>query len=88
MSLSAVVAIIIFQGDCICHHDYSGQNGNESFFFFFICCTPERAQGYAFIGTIIEYNQSINKWSVPPHFLPLLGGPNPRSEPVQVVVAW
>ena len=24
--------------------------------FFFICCTPERAQGYAFIGTIIDYN--------------------------------
>ena len=22
--------------------------------FFYICCTPERAQGYAFIGTIIE----------------------------------
>ena len=29
---------------------------NAEYLFLFICCTPERAQGYAFIGTIIDYN--------------------------------
>ena len=31
-------------------------NGCSIIAFFSICCTPERAQGYAFIGTIIDYN--------------------------------
>ena len=68
--------------------DYTEKVTVMFFFVFFICCTPERAQGYAFIGTIVEYNHTINIQSVPTHFRPVLAGPNPGSEPVQVVVAW